>query len=200
MNNLAMSDLVICGVEELPEHGRRGFTHVATLIDPDWPEITAFDTFDAHERRVFLCHDIIDPLPGKTPPSRELVEDVLSFGRSLSESLAQGENVRLLIHCHKGVSRSSAAMLSFLAQVHRDETPEALFNRLRAIRPQAWPNSVMVGFIDEFLDYDGALVDGLRVHYGHRLQAHPRTGEWMSANGRAREVEMAIMPEDKVSP
>lgn len=200
MNNLALSDLAICGVEELPEHGRRGFTHVVTLIDPDWPEISAFDTFDTHQRRIFHCHDIIDHLPGKTPPSRELVEEVLGLGRSLSEDLARGDNVRLLIHCHKGVSRSSAAMLSFLAQVYRDETPEALFNRLRAIRPQAWPNSVMIGFVDEFLGYDGALVEALCVHYGHRLRANPRTGEWMSSNGRAREVEMAVMPPETVSP
>jgi len=195
MNNLAMSDLVICGVEELPEHGRRGFTHVVTLIDPDWPEIPAFDSFDAHERRIFPCHDIIDDLPGRTLPSRELVGDVVEFGRSLTEGVARGESVRLLVHCHKGVSRSSAAMLSFLAQVYRDEPVDALFNRLRAIRPQAWPNSVMVGHIDDFLDYNGALVEGLRIHYGLRLRVNPRTGEWMSANGRAREVEMAILPE-----
>lgn len=196
MNNLALSDLVVCGVEELPEHGRRGFTHVATLIDPDWPEITAFETFDTHERRMFLCHDVIDPLPGKTVPSRELVEDVLAFGKSLADDARGGGRVRLLIHCHKGVSRSSAAMLSFLAQVYRDEPVEALYNRLRTIRPQAWPNSVMVGYIDDYLDYGGALVDGLRTHYGLRLQVNPRTGEWMRSNGRAREVEMAIMPDD----
>ncbi|MGJ3258578.1 MAG: tyrosine phosphatase family protein [Rhodospirillales bacterium] len=195
MTTLALSDLAICGIEELPEHSRRGFTHVLTLIDPDWPEITAFETFDAHERKILRCHDVIDPIPGTTPPDRELVQDVVAFGESLAARVQDGDKVRLLVHCHMGVSRSSAAMLSFLAQTHRDEPVSSLYDRLRTIRPKAWPNSVMVGYIDEHLRFDGALVEGLRTHYGHRLRAHPRTGEWMAANGRAREVEMALLPD-----
>lgn len=193
MNKLALSDLAICGIEELPDHGRRAFTHVLSLIDPDWPDISAFESFDAHERMVLRCHDIIDPLPGMTPPDEQLVQDVLAFGRSVAASADEGRAVKLLVHCHMGVSRSSAAMLSFLAQLHRDEPIDMLYNRLRTIRPQAWPNSVMVGYIDAYLDFDGELLEGLRTHYGHRLRAHPRTGEWMVANGRAREVEMALL-------
>lgn len=195
MTTVALADLTICGVEELPEHAGRAVTHVLTVIDPDWPDIPAFDSFDEHHRLTLRCHDVIDPLPGRTPPSAELVGEVLSFGRDVAQQAISGDRVRLLIHCHMGVSRSSAAMLSFLAQVHQDEPVHALYDRLRTIRPQAWPNSVMVGFIDEQLDFGGALVEGLRVHYGHRLRAHPRTGEWMVANGRAREVEMARMPD-----
>lgn len=195
MTSLALSDLTICGIEELPEHSRLGYTHVLTLIDPDWPEITAFEAFGAHERKILHCHDVIDPIPGTTPPSRELVQDVVDFGGAVAAEVQAGNRARLLIHCHMGVSRSSAAMLSFLAQTHRNESVDSLYDRLRTIRPKAWPNSVMVGYIDEHLDFNGALVEGLRAHYGHRLRAHPRTGEWMMANGRAREVEMALLPE-----
>jgi len=195
MTKLALSDLTVCGVEELPGHSRRAVTHVLSLIDPDWPEIAAFETYDPHHRTVFRFHDIIDALPGRTPPSAEIVESVLAFGRDVAAEVDAGKPVRLLIHCHMGVSRSSAAMLSFLAQVHPDEPVDALYDRLRNIRPKSWPNSVMVGFIDDYLGFDGALVDGLRTHYGHRLRAHPATGEWMKANGRSREVEMALMPD-----
>lgn len=195
MNKLALSDLAICGIEELPGQSRQAFTHVLSLIDPDWPDIDAFESFDAHERTILRCHDIIDPMPGKTLPSEQLVLEVLELGRAVAATAYDGRAAKLLIHCQMGVSRSSAAMLSFLAQSHRDEPADALYNRLRAIRPQAWPNSVMVGFIDKHLDYDGDLLNGLRTHYGHRLRAHPRTGEWMHANGRSREVEMAVLPD-----
>jgi len=195
MKNIALSDLAICGIEELPEHGRSAFTHVLSLIDPDWPDITAFETFDTHERRIIRCHDVIDALPGYTPPSAEHVREVLEFGKDVAETAVDGKAVRLLIHCHMGVSRSSAAMLSFLAQVYRNEPVHVLYDRLRTIRPKSWPNSVMVGYIDDYLDYNGTLVDGLRTHYGHRLRAHPATGGWMSANGRAREVDMARLPD-----
>ncbi len=194
MTVIALTDLAICGIDELPEHNRGSFTHVVSLIDPDWPDISAFETFDAHERIIFRCHDIIEPLPGMRPPSAELVRDVLAVGKSVCESSANGDDVRLLIHCRKGVSRSSAAMLSVLCQIYRDEPVKTLYDRLRLIRPQAWPNSVMVGFIDDELGYQGALLEGLRPHYGQRLQASPRTGEWMIANGRGREVEMAVLP------
>jgi predicted protein tyrosine phosphatase len=192
---IALSDLTVCGVEELPAHGRRSVTHVLSLIDPDWPEISAFESFDPHHRAEYRFHDIIDPLPGHTPPSAEIVSDVLGFARGVAAEIEQGVPARLLIHCHMGVSRSSAAMLSFLAVTHPDEPVTALYDRLRTIRPKSWPNSVMVGYIDDFLGFGGALVDGLGVHYGHRLRANPATGEWMKSNGRAREVEMAVMPD-----
>ncbi|WNK01395.1 protein-tyrosine-phosphatase [Thalassospiraceae bacterium LMO-JJ14] len=195
MTQFALSDLTVCGVEELPKHSRRAVTHVLSLIDPDWPEITAFESFDPHHRAVFRFHDIIDPLPGRTPPSSEIVESVLEFGRDVASQAGAGKPVRLLIHCHMGVSRSSAAMLSFMAQTHRDEPVSTLYDRLRSIRPKSWPNSVMVGYIDDYLGFGGELVEGLRTHYGLRLQAHPATGEWMMANGRAREVEMALLLE-----
>jgi len=195
MTQLALSDLTVCGIDELPGHSRRAVTHVLSLIDPEWPEITAFETYDPHHRTIFRFHDIIDSLPGRTPPSPEIVEAVLTFSRDVAVEAAEGKPVRLLIHCHMGVSRSSAAMLSFLAQVHRDEPVDALYDRLRTIRPKSWPNSVMVGYIDDSLGFGGTLVEGLRAHYGHRLCAHPATGEWMKANGRAREVEMALLPD-----
>src|SRR3546814_1532584 len=79
-----------------------------------------------------------------------------------------------------GVSRSTAAMLSLLAQTHADEDEERLFARLSEIRPQAWPNSLMVGFADAQLGRAGRLTAALRRHYGRRLRQEPEVGEWMT--------------------
>ena len=38
MNDLSISLLTICGLDEIEQHGSRGVTHVLSIFDPDWPE------------------------------------------------------------------------------------------------------------------------------------------------------------------
>ena len=184
----AFSVLTICGIEELPDHCTRGVTHVLSLLDPGWPEIDSFADFGEHKRAVFHFHDTIEPLSGRIMPTREDVAEILRFGADLEVPGGEGH---LLVHCHMGVSRSTAAMLSLLAQAHPQEAEDRLFARLREIRPQAWPNSVMVGHADALLGRQGRLVEALREHYSHRIQHDPEVVEWMTRLGRRREVEMA---------
>jgi predicted protein tyrosine phosphatase len=124
-------------------------------------------------------------------PTQAHVDEILGFGAKLRESAEQRHEGHLLVHCHMGISRSTAAMLSLIAQVHADESEDALFARLRAIRPQAWPNSVMIGFADQALKRRGRLTDALRRHYALQLEAQPRYRQWMADLGRSAEVEMA---------
>lgn len=186
--------LTICGIEELPGQARRRVTHVLSLIDPDWPEIDAFERFDDHQRTTLRFHDTIEPLDGKVMPAPAHLEEILRFGSALAASGAEREDGHLLVHCHMGVSRSTAAMLSLLAQVHPEEAEDRLFERLRTVRPQAWPNSVMVGYADDLLRREGRLTAALRRHYGYQLQRDPHFADWMTRLGRRREVEMAIAP------
>jgi predicted protein tyrosine phosphatase len=90
-----------------------------------------------------------------------------------------------------GVSRSTAAMLTLLAQTHPEESGDRLFERLAEIRPQAWPNSLMIEFADDLLSRNGRLVDSLRRHYGRQIRRMPRYEQLMRDLGRGREVEMA---------
>lgn len=193
MKPIAISLLTVCGVEELPAHATRKVTHVLSLLDPGWPEIADFDVFDDHHRRVMHFHDIIDPAAGMTMPTRDDVAAILDFGNELAASAHQRAEGHLLVHCHMGVSRSTAAMLSLLAQVYPKEAEDRLFTRLREIRPQAWPNSVMVGYADEQLGREGRLVEALRRHYGWQLKRDPRLQDWMGQLGRRREVDMAVI-------
>ena len=86
-------------------------------------------------------------------------------------------------------------MTALLMQADPDETEERIFERLVAIRPQAWPNSLMIGFADDLLGHGGRLTAALRRHYGRRLTLRPELAEVMAGLNRAREVEMAVMPE-----
>ena len=192
MKPLAISVLTICGIEELPGHEAREVTHVLSLLDPDWPEIDAFQRYGAHHRRIFHFHDIIEPVPGRIAPTPDDMAEILRFGAELQAAKDGHAEGHLLVHCHMGVSRSTAAMLSLLAQAYPDEGEDRLFARLREIRPQAWPNSLMVGYADEQLGRGGRLTMALRRHYGHRLRHEREVADWMTRLGRAREVEMAI--------
>ena len=52
-----------------------------TLLSPGHPEAN-WSTF-ACERHVRLAfHDIIEPMPGLTPPDRDMMQAVLDFGRN----------------------------------------------------------------------------------------------------------------------
>jgi predicted protein tyrosine phosphatase len=192
MKPLAISVLTICGIEELPGHEERDVTHVLSLLDPDWPEIDAFQRYGAHHRRIFHFHDIIEQVPGRIAPTPDDMAAILQFGAELQAAKEGRAEGHLLVHCHMGVSRSTAAMLTLLAQAYPDEGEDRLFARLREIRPQAWPNSLMVGYADEQLGRGGRLTAALRQHYGHRLRREPEVADWMTGLGRAREVEMAI--------
>lgn len=191
MKPLAISVLTVCGIEELPAHQERTVTHVLSLLDPGWPELDAFQGYGPHRRTTLHFNDIIEAVEGRIAPTPEDVAEILRFGADIQASTAEREEGHLLVHCHMGVSRSTAAMLTLLAQAYPEETEERLFARLREIRPQAWPNSLMVGYADELLGREGRLTAALRRHYGHQLRRDPTYLEWMARLGRSRELDMA---------
>jgi predicted protein tyrosine phosphatase len=191
MKSIAISTLTICGIEELASHSESRVTHVLSLLDPDRAELDAFGAYGEHRRTTLRFHDIIDPADGKVHPQPGHVAEILRFGETLKDGLDRRVEGHLLVHCHMGISRSTAAMLMLMAQNDADETADALFARLREVRPKAWPNSVMIGFADDQLDQQGRLIAALRRHYAHQLIHQPQYRDWMVQLGRGREVEMA---------
>lgn len=192
MKPLSISLLTICGIPELPDQGARSVTHVLSILDPDHPDPEAFQAYDPHHRTVLRFHDVIDPRPGMILPRHEHVEAVLRFGEVLAQGQAERVDGHLLVHCHMGISRSTAAMLTLMAQTYPDESEDRLFERLAEIRPQAWPNSLMIQFADDILTRGGRLSDALRRHYGRQVHREPKLAQWMRELGRGREVDMAI--------
>ena len=180
------STLTVCGIDELDRHSGRGVTHVLSILDPEWPEPEAFQDFDPHFRATLRFHDAIEPEPGVVLPQKADVDAILAFGRDA------GDVNHLLIHCHAGISRSTAAMLMILAQAHPRESEDAIVDRLLEIRPQAWPNFRMIAFADGLLGRHGRLSAALRRVYAARLESHPELAETMRRLNRAREVELGL--------
>ena len=191
MTRIAISTLTICGIDEIPQHGPRAVTHVLSLLDPQWPDLTGFQDYGTHRRTTLRFHDVIDPAPGVTLPTRDHVAKILAFGEEMAAETGVAATRHLLVHCHAGISRSTAAMISLLAQIDPDDDEDRLFERVRQIRPQAWPNSLMIGIADDILGRQGRLVAALRRHYGAQLRQRPEIAGWMRNLARDRELEMA---------
>jgi predicted protein tyrosine phosphatase len=191
MQTLAFTALTVCGLDELDRHSGRGVTHVLSILDPGWPEPEAFSAFDPHRRATFHFHDAIEPAPDVILPEKRDVEAILAFGRGAGDDLSH-----LLIHCHMGISRSTAAMLMILAQAVPHEREDVIVDRLLEIRPQSWPNSRMVGLADEILGRDGRLSAEAGRIYARHLSIRPELADTMRRLNREKEVELGLARKD----
>lgn len=179
--------VTVCGIEELSSFGAAGVTHVLSILDPDHPEPTAFGAYGEHERLEMRFHDIIEETPGMVAPTRADVERILAFGRDV---LAQPAGCgHLVVHCHAGISRSTASLTMMLAQA-KPELPAAdAMAAVVGIRHKAWPNLRMIEFADELLGRNGDLIATVRARHRAYGTERPEMVDYMRANGREREVE-----------
>ena len=180
--------VTICGIPELEQHGAAGITDVLSILDPEWPDPAAFAGFPPHRRLALRFHDIIDPAPARLPPSRADVERLLAFASELSER----PDGHLLVHCHAGVSRSTAATALILAQAHPERTAEEVLEAVARLRPRAWPNLRMLELGDALLGRDGKIVGAAAAIYRRVLDRDPAFQEAMIDGGRVREVIAAL--------
>lgn len=181
--------LTVCGIGELAGHREGRATHVLSILDPGWPDPAAFTEYDPHHRLTLRFHDIIVDQRGMELPQPQHVEAIAAFGEELDNA---GESVRhLIVHCHAGISRSTAALATLLARHTEQGDEPAIFAHLRSIRPQAWPNSRMIGFADELLGRQGQLTAALRQHYQLQAPTLPSFVALLPELGRATEMPQA---------
>jgi predicted protein tyrosine phosphatase len=178
--------VTVCGIDELTGFHDSQVSHVLSILDPDMTTPRAFERFAAHKRLELRFHDVIeDPVPGYAAPQIEHIEALFAFGRDM----AAGNGEHLLVHCHMGISRSTAAAVLLWLQAHPALEPQLAVAEIVRIRPQAWPNLRMIELGDRALDLGGKLVRAVRGHHRDVARAQPNFAEFMRENGRARELE-----------
>lgn len=182
--------ITVCGLDELAEHREARVSHVLSILDPDWPVPEVFGTFGEHDKLELRFHDIIEETQGTIAPQPHHVEQLLAFGRGLDREPKAAAH--LLVHCHAGVSRSSASMALLIAQAMPDRPGAAIFADILHIRPQIWPNLRIVEMGDRALGRDGDLVAAAHGVYRMQLSQTPHLAEQFRAGGRAREVEAVL--------
>ena len=184
--------ITVCGIAELEGHSAAGVTHVLSLLDPGFPDPDAFGAFGEHERLDLRFHDITDERAGMRLAQREDVAALLDFGRDLM----RGPCAHLLVHCHMGISRSTAAMALILAQARPDRPALEALAEVRRIRPRIWPNLRVIELGDALLGRKGELVEAAIARYRHVVASRPEVGDMMRDMGRGREVQAALTRRD----
>jgi predicted protein tyrosine phosphatase len=183
---LAPFQLTICGIDELAGHCAGGVTHVLSILDPGWPEPEPLSIFELHRRLRLRFHDIIESQPGWVAPERWDVELLLAFTRDLGAS-----GTHLLIHCHAGVSRSTAAAALVLAQRCPDQPADKVLEEVVRLRPRAWPNLRILELGDGILGRGGEIVEAATAHYRRAIEREPWLAGAMIEGGRGRELAAA---------
>lgn len=192
MAGIAPFRITVCGIEELAGHCEAGASHVLSILDPGWPVPEAFGAFGEHERLELRFHDVIEEVAGAEPPREDHVARLLAFGRGLAA--APRPAAHLLVHCHAGVSRSTAAMALILAQALPGLPAGRLLAEVVRIRPQAWPNLRILEIGDAMLARGGEIVAAARDLYRAQIERRPGIAEAMERGGRGREVAAARIP------
>jgi predicted protein tyrosine phosphatase len=180
--------VTICGIDELECHCAGGITHVLSILDPGWPEPEPLNRFSIDRRLRLQFHDVIESRPGWIVPERWDIDLLLAFSRDI----APLRGTHLLVHCHAGVSRSTAAATLVIAQARPDRPGEEILGEVVRLRPRAWPNLRILELGDEILGRGGEIVAAARAHYRRALEREPWLAEAMIDGGRGREVAAAL--------
>lgn len=175
--------ITICGLRELMIHAEKGVSHVVTIIDPSEPDPEVFEIYPDHHRVVWRFDDHVTPVDGAVMPDEAAVDRILAFGETLREATVR----HLLIHCHAGVSRSTATAAILMCQFNPGREAEA-FEHIRRIRPRSWPNSLLVSMADQKLGRGGAMIEAMARLHDHTTREHPELAEYLRIHGRAHEV------------
>jgi predicted protein tyrosine phosphatase len=94
----------------------------------------------------------------------------------------------LLVHCHAGISRSTASMMLILAQARPDVPARDIIAQVVKIRPRAWPNLRILEFGDALLGRGGEIVAAAHERYRAVVAQRPDWKQIMIEAGRGREV------------
>ncbi|MSP76620.1 MAG: protein-tyrosine-phosphatase [Rhodospirillaceae bacterium] len=175
--------VTICGIPELPQHVGAGISHVLSIIDTHEPRPVVLDQYLGIDHELIRFDDIVAEYPGFEACTQHHIERLLKFG----ERVHANPSGHVLVHCHAGVSRSTAAAAILMTQF----TPgneEAAFLKLLELRKHGWPNTRMVEFADRLLDRKGALLKGLQAYRRALLDAKPHLSEIIRNIGRGHEL------------
>lgn len=153
----------VCALSEVVERcARLRPARVVSLLDPGVP----FPELQGLSGR--LCLSVLDVAKAGTPgaPTRETVESLLRF-----DALAD-EGALTLVHCHAGVSRSTAAALLLVARRSGAAALPAAVDWLWRSRDEVDPNVLLLALGDEVLGLPGSLARAGRVLRQRWRDAH----------------------------
>jgi predicted protein tyrosine phosphatase len=174
--------MTISGLRKLADP--TGHTHVLSLIDPEWTQPVAFTSWPPCQWLLQRFHDDVEQREGRLLPTQGSVAAILAFGKKLNTY----PNSRLFVHCLSGKSRSTAAAVMVWAQAMPERSESSIIEHLLRIRPEAWPNSLMIKYADDLLSRNGRLIQATRELYKRGLAMNPEWARSLERMGRSSEI------------
>lgn len=159
--------LSILALGEVSDALPRSITHAVSLVDPGTRLPASLYAIAASQRLALWMHDALDATSDRHPPSLADVTALCDFADRVDTEAP----VHLLVHCHEGRSRSSAAAAILLMRMGVG-TPTSVFDLILATRCPVWPNWTMIELGDAALRCDGALKQACRQAYAHVRERH----------------------------
>lgn len=153
--------LTICSVHDLPLVSHRRPSHVIGVLDPDYSKPKVLRSKNSLDLRF---HDVINQQQqGLRSPTPFDIQRLLEFGAQLPDPKSQPTH--LVVYCHAGISRSTAAVILLLAQAQKGQSANSFVARVRQIQPMALPNRLMVEIGDDLLKLKGQLISAVNKLY-----------------------------------
>lgn len=148
--------IYICGLYAVAEAADQiRPRHVISITDPETPAPRVAG-LGAGRHLKLEFHDINAPEPDLIAPDAGHVERIVGFAAGWDGTDP------LLVHCHAGISRSTATAL-ILAMVHAAGRELQAARLLRARAPHADPNRRMIALADARLGLAGRLVSAVEA-------------------------------------
>jgi len=173
--------LSICGKAEVDRFAASKITHLLSLEDPGTPKRTPAWFKGPHVQLHF--HDVDTPSEENSSrgvaPAKSHVTEILRMGASCLEAATMGP-VHLLVHCHAGISRSTAAAFAMTTQALGVEKAMEALEFVLENRPEAFPNLLIVQHADRLLQADGRLLAALQPLRDQFSQA---IEDWLGNSG-----------------
>ena len=141
----------ICSLDAVRDTDISIYDGVITIEDSRIED--PFRVESEHPKQLVLCFDDISvPLDDFIEPQEKHILQALSFADRIGEG-------SILIHCHAGISRSSAIALAIIAQRMGMGKEQETIEILESINPNCRPNKSLVWLTDEILERDRRLYD-----------------------------------------
>ena len=142
--------IIICGLADIQVcvdkfNPDKMLTIINKNFEPDTPS-----GMDKNRHLKMLIDDISEPRDGFILPEKHHAQELLDFTDDWDKTKP------ILIHCHMGISRSTATSLG-VAGKFAPENIELIIENLKEIAPHASPNKIMMKYYDEILDLNNRL-------------------------------------------
>ncbi len=148
--------IIICGLADIKNavetyNPDMMLTIINKNFAPDTPQ-----GLNPNRHLKLLIDDISEPREGFRLPEKEDVQKLLDFTNDWDQSKP------IIIHCHMGISRSTATSLGVICK-YDPENLELHVEKLKELAPHASPNKLMTKYVDEILGLDNRLSKTLNL-------------------------------------